>query len=608
VGRYKTAMHRVRTTEPRAIQLSPRRHRGLGEACVLALSLGLACASLAGCGAGEDASGPEARGTPPASAPGAAGQDESQVAIAKSRGLAPWHADFPVELELPPSGHGGAWYARSRREIVETVATNIAGGHGKEAWQVAQGFFHDVDDDTARTLAGVADRALQSPASADLLENLLRGLRDAHNPLLAEPALRALDHERRTVREAALVAMTSCGTPEAVQAAWRAIDGVGGQGVLSWVRAALRFLGDRAAPGIRKLLENDRFAPIRTQIIEEIRKEEPALVLSILDDFWERGSNATRILIAGMRHRVGRDDGRAWLLESLHTGEPGYQRQVLLALEGSEVEGFRDELMQLTISADAATRAIAARILGTLEGEQVDAALETMTLDPDPTIRQAALRALGARGRTAVHEKLLEEAATSTGSVFSRICDDLSAAGYPPLVDMLSERFETAEPAEQREYLRWISFSRLPQGFDLFRRVFLGEERSLGGTGTSVASSSVEFAALYISNLTGCEDRFFELFADIDRADYRRRGLMLRTIGEVGASGRDVEGFTERVDALMQQVAFDGSEIPQMRLLALVQWRARMGVEDVLTVASRIPEEEDAAARRMISDFLFLTF
>jgi HEAT repeat protein len=562
-----------------------------------------------GCGGDEGSGGREGV----ANGVSAAARDSSPSPNSPAeRGLEPWYDDFPIEIELPrPTG--GRLYTRTPRQIVETVARNLSGGYGKEAWRIALEFFVEIDDETADLLGEVADRALVTPSQSDLVENVMRTLKRAGNERLSPVVMRALEHSKKSVRDAAMQALATCGTAEAVRGAANAFGLVGGPGLLGWVDAAIRTLPrEELVDRLQPLVADPSLGPLRTKVIERLGDLEPELVLAILEPSLARQSRATQLMVWGLRHRVGRDGGVAFLLGALRGEDPNLCRQALAAIDGSDLKPFRDDLMALTTALDSSTRALAARLVQQLGDEQVVGMLEQLTLDPEPAVRREAMKSLVDLGRTEALDDFVEEARTATGTRFGVIADDLANAGYAPFVELLIQRFDDADPVEQKEYLRWMSFSKRPEAFEQFREVFLAPERSFvrDPEGTqSVAKSSLAFVALYLGNVAGAEDRLFELFDSIDRADYRRRALLLRTITEVSRSGRELPPqYTEKTLALLRRVALDPDEIPQMRLHALNLWRPSMQVPDIRAVARRIDEERDPGMRQVLSDFLFETF
>ena len=541
-------------------------------------------------------------------APDPAGSASNPVAD-RARGLEPWFDDFPVDLPLaPPTGR---WYGLGRRQIIETVLGNLSGGFGKDAWQIANEFFRDVDDRTGSLLAEAIDREGQNSSNADVLENILKAVDEARSTKLTEAILRALDHSDRQIRDAAMGALVSNGTPEAVRAAALRVQTLSGRGIRWFGQAALAHLDkDGAATYFSRLLAVKELGPARQLLVELLRGCDPGYALGILDPFWESGTAETRVLIAALRHVAGDDRGTSHLAAVLRGAAVQLQIQALAALKDASAEDyepFRDDLMRLTIAATPELRAFALQTLFKLPGKQVVAALENLTQDPQPELRQAALGELVRRGETAVAEEVLREAKTATGTRFGALVDELVAAEYAPVVDLLRERFEESSGVEQREYLRRMSFSRSPHAWDSFRKVFLGEPYYFEfGDDGPVGETSVDFAAYYMGNLRGSELRNVELFDELAADDYQRRAYVLKLVANV-AGGRDDDALNKRTASFLERVVCDRDEIPQVRLLALDYWKRYMGVDDILKV-TRLLGDEKPAMRQAFSDFLFLYF
>jgi hypothetical protein len=144
-------------------------------------------------------------------------QDEKTVApaavppAANPYGLAPFHADFPVELTWP--NVKGQVYDFTRRQLLERVASNLQGNVRREAWLMAMEFYWRAPDDAVEPLVAAMDRAFGNPALNDVVKNCVEAMGKMANERLEPALMRAVEHKHPVVRQSAFASLATCGTP-----------------------------------------------------------------------------------------------------------------------------------------------------------------------------------------------------------------------------------------------------------------------------------------------------------------------------------------------------------------------------------------------------------
>ncbi len=557
-------------------------------------------ALVAGCG-GEPA--PTPAPTPPQQP--AASAPPSVPTIDPTKVFPDWKADFPQfgkPLHLSPSA-GGRVYERSRRGILEQVAANLSGSCSRDAWLVAKEFFaRHREEEVVELLIERLDHALTSPTRAEHAENLVEAMTTMADPRFAAVLLRALEHDRPGVRNKAMQALARSGDAASVRRAQESFLRMEHRAQIDWIRAAAAHLGDDVVTVFGEILTTVSFQPFHDTVLQETLKLGAERAARVLEPHWARSAGPMKLAIAGVLHRLGDARGTVHLREAMRSSNVQARSAAVLAM-GKVKDGMVDDLLMLTTDTDPVTREVAAMALADVPGESVDGQLSILSQDDEDGVRNAALRALGKRGVRPVLDRLIDTVRTATGYTLDRALMDLVAARDGKAVPVIVERYRKAPAGEQRNFLSAIGRLRAPEGFPFLREVFLGEERAFHDARDL---TTVKYAAMLLPNLDGAEAMALALFAELDRADYRRRAHLLTALGNIAGDRADPE-LRAKVFALFRSIVFDTSELPQMRLLALEWLRRDLRIDDVLRMQREL-DQQSPGMKHAMNDFLFEFF
>ncbi|MEM7199480.1 MAG: hypothetical protein AAF628_04390 [Planctomycetota bacterium] len=561
-------------------------------------------AGAAGEGGRTDAAGatatPGAPATPPGAPPGPRPDD---------LGFAVWHEDFPFAVHLSPE-FGGRTYRRSRSEALEKVISNLKGDCTRPAWLFAKEFFARVDQRAVAPLVEAMDRALQSRNLSDTVENIAEAMgRMGHlaGPELSNALLRALHHHRSSVVAKAMTALGAVGTPEAIRAAEAMLPELPPRAHLEWFRAAVARLPE--ADGDALLTEHltvQPESPLRIPAIEEVNKLPVARAARLLEPLWASARGTLQMSIATTLHGAGDLRGTVFLREMLREDDPGGARltAAINAARVGDVAPLEEDLLRLCVHPNAQVRAGVVIAVAERPGENIDNALTTLAADPAVPVRQPALLALRERGLRSVIDDLIRQVRDASGTKLATTLADLSACGDPAALQAVLARMESAPIEEHRGYIQAIGRSGAPGSFDALRDILLAPERPIDAEGDL---TSATYAGILLPNASTERGRLLKLFGSIDRADYRRRAIVLQALAVMGAAAEDDPEFRAKVFERCRGLLQDRSEPPQLRLLGLEYLRRDLRLTD-MEVIKRMQDQEEPPMRRAVARFLYEFF
>lgn len=532
---------------------------------------------------------------PVQSRPGPVGQGP-----ATPLGLAPWHADFPVEVHVSPHTQG-YWYARTPRQALEQVVANLSGACSREAWLMARDFFKRAPPDAAPLLAEAAARAMHAPERGEVLENTLDAIGAFGDPALARTLLRALEHSRDGMRHKAMRAMIGAGTEETLLEAKKLLPGLDLRTHADWIRALRSRLGAKAVTEYRQVLARPELKPLHKEVLTETARLPESAALELLKPLFAQAQGEDRALLGAMLHQKGDQTGTAYLRDLLRSDKPHLRQLAASAAAGGDLQWLLADLLKLSADDDARVRLAVAQAITTLPGENITKTLEVLALDVDTPTRQAALFALRQRGERRLLDEMVQKIRTATGTELRSTLDDLCAAQDGKAVPAMQYRYERSNGAEARHMLRCMAFTRSKEALPALRAIFLGAERAFDERMTTVT-----YTPIVLANVTEGQDFVREMFQTLPRSDYRRRALLLHTLANMVPIGQEQERGG-KVYALFRQLLADRAEEPQIRLLALQYLRKDLRLDDAIRVAGQL-EAEAEPMRKALNDFLFEFF
>ena len=231
--------------------------------------------------------------------------------------LAPFHADFPVELVYPP--RHALEYTRTRRQILERLAVNLAGGGRVETWHVATEFYWRAPEDAAEPLVAAMDRAFSDPSLADVVRNCLEGIARMGGEQFDGPLRRALQHKEPNVVQAAFAAFATAGKLSTLRELAGAFEQMDSRARLGWLRGVRTRLGADAVPLLRQVMKAPYSVAVRDQVLQQALLMPLPQAAEILKVRWEDAAGEFKAIIAGILHATGDGRGTAWLLEALRS-------------------------------------------------------------------------------------------------------------------------------------------------------------------------------------------------------------------------------------------------------------------------------------------------
>lgn len=554
--------------------------------------------AIAGCALFGACREPASPAAPAASQKPAPSDPHADLAV--RLGLTPWHADFPVAVELSPR-MPGRWYDRTKRQALTKLVANLQGNCTANAWPHAKMFFENPPPaGAADLLADAAETNFTNPGLASYLENLADAMARVGDESLTPVLLKLLDHPNEAVAAKAMTGLAGCGTRQAVLDAEQRLDRVTLRARADWLRAVARRAPQDVEAIFSRYLAKPRF-PVEVQtILEEAGKLPPAQGAKIVAPMLVPGAATPDVALvaAGLTHRAGDSGGTVRLREFLAHDNPVLKVQAIKAAMTGDYQKLLDDILKLAVYEDANVREAVAQALIDVPGENIDETLMTLGADVAMPVRMAALRALAKRGKRYHLDELITRVRTASGTNLSTALQDISASGDPTALAVIYERFKAVPAEEKRGYMQALAYSRVPSVFATLREIFLGDEVVLGGSGLTTMSN----AALLMPNIEGAVPQMVELYDQLPPGDYRRRAHLIRSIANA-ISIAESDSVRARGLELYRKVWSDRSVIPQLRLEALSYHRRYLDLDAVMSIKDGLKEESEPM-RWALSDWL----
>lgn len=516
--------------------------------------------------------------------------------------LAPFHADFPVELAYPPMV--GREYVRTRRQALERLAGNLQGGVRREAWLIATDFFQRAPEDAVDPLVEAMDRAFGKPGLDDVVKNCVEAMGAMRNEGLDGALRRALQHPNPNVRQAAFCSIATSGAVDTVRELAAAFDRMDGRARAAWLRAARERLP--RAEGLRALtavVMGEYPTQVRDLAVKEAMQLPAEEAARVLGGRWEQAVGEFKAIIAGVLHAADDTRGTTWLLASFE-GED-FERMQLAVRHGTrgELGPLRDKLLALATHPRQDVRLELAKALVRVDGDDVASCYEILVTAEDGwEARAIALRELTRRGRGKAVDVLLEEAPLASGTRLQQVLNDLTASGDPRAVPVLLERFRKAPDGESRPFLQALAMNQSAAAATALLGVFQGPEKVVGRGGAQQLTTRNYLPTLLL-NLRGAERVVVAGFLALPKDEWRLRGALLPTLAGFAADRND-PALQQECVAPLRAILFDRDELPQMRVCALNQLARRwLTVEDAMRLKNALVDEP-AGLRALFADFL----
>jgi HEAT repeat protein len=570
----------------------------------------LGVALVAACGDGKPTAIAPARQVQQDGGSNGAGRTVGNSAVvavrdhAKALGLSSWHDDFPFPVHLSPRVPG-RWYDRSKRQALAQIVANLQGNCTKPAWEFARMFFAAAPEGAAELLADAADKHFTAPGMAAFLENLADAMARTGDPAAAPALLRLMQHPNVAVGTRAVGALVGCGTRETLAAAEKELPRLNLRAYTDWLRAVARRTPDDVEAVFVRYLEAPRMLPVVTKtILEEASTLPPAAAVRIVERLTDPRAHTpdTTIAAAAIMHRAGDKRGTARLREAMRGDNPLLKATSLRALIGRDLAPLLDDVLRLSLDPDAEVRTAVAEVLSTAQGDPVDETLTNLGADVATSVRQVALRALAARGKRYHLDQLIERVRAGSGTNLATALQDISASADPLALAVIYERYQKVPTDEKRRYMQALAYSRSPVVFPYLAEIFAGPEAVIGDSGLTTVGS----AALLLANIDGAMDKVIALAQQLPRADYRRRGHLVRTVANFAGVQDDAAAAPPAL-AFFRALWTDQANEPQVRLYALQQHRRYLSLADAMAIKGML-ESEAEPMRWALSDFLFEFF
>jgi len=518
-----------------------------------------------------------------------------------------WHQDFPFEVHLSPAVDG-RWYEATKREALDHVVAHLSGACSPDAWIMAKRFFARAGEEVVPALVAAMDRAVQNRETADMVENLAEAMGHmvgTTSPEMSAALLRALKVPKTSVQNKVMSALSVVGTPDAIRAAGPFVHQLSARARSDWLLAVRRHLPANEVERIyRGLLYSEENASMFPATVDQAVKLEPATAVRLLEPLWEGASGKLRFMIANVLHASGDLRGTRYLLDQLEHGDALAKKTVLSVALLGDVDWLLDQILKLSRDPDAGVRQGVVEVIAGLPGENIDNVLSVLAMDPDVSVRQPALFALGRRGKRDHLDRLVEQVRTATGSKLVSALVDLGSAADASAISAIYERMMKAPEHERRKFIQVIGRSGTPEGFAALKKIFLGPEGPIDRRGER---TTLTYVGVLFPNLRGSRRELLDLYHELPSSDYRRRAAVINSLGNLAAVVDDEE-FRTSVYDLCREVVQNQDEIPQMRLLALEYLRRDLNLDDMIMITRLQNTEENQTMRRAWTAMLFEFF
>lgn len=515
--------------------------------------------------------------------------------------LEPFHADFPVELEYPP--HVTTEYVRTRRQILERLASNLQGNVRREAWQLATEFYWRAPEDAAQPLVEAMDRAFGKEGLDDVVKNCIEAMGRMANEEFDAPLRRALHHRNPVVQQAAFAALATSGKVATVRELAAAFPTMDGRARTAWLHAVRTRLGDEAPRLLKAVMMAPYPTHVRDQVLREALQMPAAAAKEILDGRWEEAVSEFKAVIAGVKHAAGDSLGTVWLRESLGSEDLTRLVHAIRHCAFGELGILREGLLRASTHLRPEVRLEVAKALTRVSGDDVADVYEVLSAPTEPwEIRAIALRELTRRGRGQAVTALLEELPTAGATRLQDLISQLSASGDPRAVPVLLDRFAKAPEGESRPFVQALAQNQSEAAAKALFALFRGPEKVVGRGNQQQLTTRNYLPTLFL-NLRGSERVVVAEFLALPKEEWRLRAALLPTLAGIAADRGDKALQAECIEPL-RTILFDRTELPQMRVLALNQLARRwLTIEDVLKLKNT-HREEAPGLRALFGAFL----
>lgn len=525
--------------------------------------------------------------------------------------LEPFEQGFPVALEYPRMT--GLEYARTRRQALARVASNLQGNTSRETWHLATEFFWRAPEDAVDPLVEAMDRAMGNPALGDVVRNCVEAMGKTRNEEFDAALRRAAQHKSDGVRQAAYVALATAGSLETLRQLAGDFTIMTGRGREAWLRGVRLRLPEERVQLLRQMMTADFPTRVRDQVLKEAVQLPVKEAAEVLRPRWGTAVDQFKSIVAGVLHANGEGGGTAYLrsaMEGENLDEVTWAvRHCAFGKEPNKSLGeLREGLLRLSTHLRPEIRLEVAKQLTRIDGDDVSDVFEVMT-SPDEIweIRALATRELTRRGRSQLVSVLLEELPTATGTRMQAIINQLSASGDPRAVPVLVERFNSAPEGEGRPFVQAIAQNASDAAAEALFDLFQGPEKVILKSDDRPLTTRSYLPTLFL-NLRGSEDVIIRRFLELPKEEWELRARMMGTITGFAADRRTNEELVAKCVEPVREVLFDKSELPQLRVLALnLLARNWLTIDDAMRL-KRLARKEQSGLRGLFADFLNNTF
>lgn len=519
--------------------------------------------------------------------------------------LEPFHADFPVPLEYPPSHNRE--YEGTRRQMLQRLAANLQGNVSRGAWELATEFFWRAPKDAIEPLIDAMDRSMGNPALGDVVKNCAEAMGKMGDSAFEPVLRRALQHKNEAVRQAAYAALAACGSAATLLELRRDFVLMDGRARAAWLRAVRMRLPEQRIEILQDLMMAQLPSAVRDQVLKETLQLPLAGAATVLRGRWPDAVEEFKALIAGVLHAAEDATGTVWLHEALR-GED--LPRMLLAIQHCTIGGaehlgpLREDLLRTTTHQRPEVRLTAAKTLVGVDGDDVADVYEVLSASGEVwEVRAIALRELTRRGRDRAVTLLLEELPSSAGTRLQQVLNELSVSGDPRAVPVLVERFAKAPAGEGRPFLQALSQNGSAVAAEALCDLFVGPERLVSRSAASGELTTRSYLPTLLLNLRGHERLVLARFCALPPADWSLRARLMPTLAGIAADRRDPE-LAAALIAPLRELLFARDELPQLRVLALNQLaRNWLTIEDALRLKNQ-RHDEQPGLRALFGEFL----
>ncbi|PIE21944.1 MAG: hypothetical protein CSA62_14845 [Planctomycetota bacterium] len=547
----------------------------------------------------------------------------------------------PVSIAPPPpaldSPSKAAPYLFSRSEQIDRLVEKLVGQGSSASWNFAKTFIKEQDDpELSRALIRFFERCRLNTGDNAGLRTTIQVMSSSGLQVYAQPLADMDRHPDQSVRDEAMKALIRCASPEVVDDFVARFQKVDVRRRSQFMRIfALKLEPVRAVPLLRAelgaRLSPERAATMQKQVLRAL--EQPGvpkeLIRGALKGFIAGFPASQRLEAAKLLHKAGGAEGRVILLRLLEDAkEPDTRTMYLLALaEGEAPEAV--PLAEALSDSDKPTVLMGvASFFGSILARQGEKApenlrrtLEFLAEHESPPVRQAAVRALGDRGRALVLPRLEASIRNGSGTELREAIEGAIALQSEELIPVLIERLQAAKGPERRIFLQGLGRIGKAPGIEPLVAEFLAPPVYLQAEN---GIDSVSYAALMLGNIPSAANRMLRLYAElggVDEAGKRlpkskqiqvpqrklRRSLVRNTLALLAQQKLAPELKQRLRQQFLAQVEFEKDAGDRMHALSLV--KAKMKLADLTWLVSLLrAKDQDPEFARRLNDFLWEYF